>query len=231
MSSQISEQFLERMARRAEAFGRSPWTFIDQYLHHHPDLIYFGNGAPAAELYPVEQLRAGAADAWGKMGATELDYGELQGYPPLRALIAERMRAQGFTVAPDQILLTFGSQQGIDIAARLMLDPGDTLAAEGPTYIGALQAFDAYEPDYRLYPVDQDGMRVDDLIADVQATGRAPKIIYVIPNFQNPSGQTMAEERRAKLVAFAESCGALIVEVVYPACVMKLVEKTIERGG
>lgn len=212
MSSQIGEQFLERMARRAEAFGRSPWTFIDQYLHHHPDLIYFGNGAPAAELYPVEPLRAGAAAAWQQIDAPELDYGELQGYAPLRALIAGRMRQHGFDIDPDQILLTFGSQQGIDIAARLMLDPGDVLAAEGPTYIGALQAFDAYEPDYRLYPVDQDGLRVEDMIADLQATGRAPKIIYVIPNFQNPSGRTMSEERRAQLVAFAEDCGALIVE-------------------
>jgi 2-aminoadipate transaminase len=212
VSSQISEQLLERMARRAEAFGRSPWTFIDQYLNHHPDLIYFGNGAPAAELYPLEQLRAGATAAWNAVDSAALDYGELQGYPPLRILIAERMNRQGFDIDPDQMLLTFGSQQGIDIAARLMLNPGDVLAAEGPTYIGALQAFDAYEPDYRLYPVDQAGLRVDDLIADVRATGRVPKIIYVIPNFQNPSGQTMSEERRAQLVAFAEDCGALIVE-------------------
>ena len=181
------------MARRAEAFGRSPWTFIDQYLDHHPDLIYFGNGAPAAELYPVDALRMGAATAWAEIGPSELDYGELQGYAPLRRLIADRMSAQGFDVDPDQILLTFGSQQGIDISARLMLDPGDPLAAEAPTYIGALQAFDAYEPDYHLYPVDQAGLRVDELIADVQATGRAPKLIYVIPNFQNPSGQTMSE--------------------------------------
>lgn len=212
VSSQISEQYLERMARRAEAFGRSPWTFIDQYLHHHPDLIYFGNGAPAAELYPVAQLRAASVAAWQDINAPELDYGELQGYPPLRTLVAERMRGQGVDVDPEQILLTFGSQQGIDIAARLMLDPGDVVAGEGPTYIGALQAFDAYEPEYRLYPVDQDGLRVEDLIADVQLTGRVPKIIYVIPNFQNPSGQTMSEQRRAQLVAFAGECGALIVE-------------------
>jgi 2-aminoadipate transaminase len=203
---------MERLAARADSFGRSPWTFIDQYLNLHPDLIYFGNGAPAAELYPVDQLRRGAAEAWAGIGPTELDYGELKGYRPLRELIASRMAAQGIPVDPGQILLTFGSQQGIDIAARLMLDKGDVLAAEGPTYIGALQAFDAYEPEYRLYPIDQAGFQVDALIADVEATGRAPKIIYVIPNFQNPTGQTMSEERRAKLVGFAEEIGALIVE-------------------
>jgi 2-aminoadipate transaminase len=212
VSYQVNEQLMERLAARAEAFGRSPWTFIDQYLNLHPDLIYFGNGAPAAELYPVEQLRRGAAEAWAGIGPTELDYGELQGYRPLRELIASRMAAQGIPVDPGQILLTFGSQQGIDIAARLMLDKGDALAAEGPTYIGAMQAFDAYEPEYRLYPIDQAGFQVDALIADVEATGRAPKIIYVIPNFQNPTGQTMSEERRARLVAFADQIGALIVE-------------------
>jgi 2-aminoadipate transaminase len=212
VAHQVRAEMLERMARRAEAFGRSPWTFIDQFFDHHSDLIYFGNGAPAAELYPVAALQKGAAAAWAEIGPTELDYGELQGYPPLRRLIADRMAAQGFDVDPEQILLTFGSQQGIDISARLMLDPGDPLAAEGPTYIGALQAFDAYEPDYHLYPVDQAGLCVDELIADVARTGRAPKLIYVIPNFQNPSGQTMSEERRAKLVAFAEEIGALIVE-------------------
>jgi DNA-binding transcriptional MocR family regulator len=171
----VRAEFTERLARRAEAFGRSPWTFIDQYFDHHPDLIYFGNGAPAPELYPVEQLRRGAERAWAEIGPSELDYGELQGYGPLRRLIAARMTAQGFDVDAEQVLLTFGSQQGIDIAARLMLDPGDALAAEGPTYIGALQAFDAYEPEYRLYPVDRSGLRVDELIADVAATGRAPQ--------------------------------------------------------
>lgn len=212
MSSQLSELLLDRMARRAEAFGRSPWTFIDQYLDHHPDLIYFGNGAPAAELYPVEALRDGAAAAWAAVGPSDLDYGELKGYPPLRQLIADRMNLRGFNVDPGQILLTFGSQQGIDIAARLMLDPGDIVAAEGPTYIGALQAFDAYEPEYRLFPIDELGLRVDELVADARATGRVPKVIYVIPNFQNPTGQTMSEERRTELVAFAEECGALLVE-------------------
>jgi 2-aminoadipate transaminase len=212
LAHQVHAEMLERMARRAEAFGRSPWTFIDQYLDHHPDLIYFGNGAPAAELYPVDALQKGASAAWAEIGPSELDYGELQGYPPLRRLIADRMAAQGCDVDPDQILLTFGSQQGIDISARLMLDPGDPLAAEGPTYIGALQAFDAYEPAYQLYPVDQAGLRVDELIADVERSGRAPKLIYVVPNFQNPSGLTMSEERRARLVAFAEEVGALIVE-------------------
>jgi 2-aminoadipate transaminase len=203
---------MERVARRSEAFGRSPWTFIDQYLDRHPDLIYFGNGAPAPELYPVERLREGSRAAWDDIDAEVLDYGELKGYRPLREYIADRMNRRGISISAEGILLTFGSQQGIDIAARLMLDPGDVLAAEGPTYIGALQAFDAYEPSYCLCPVDDEGLPVDNLAAHTLRTGQAPKIIYVIPNFQNPTGQTMSLRRRQELIAFAREHGSLIVE-------------------
>jgi len=212
VSADVKQTVLDRMARRSESFGRSPWTFIDQYLDRHPDLIYFGNGAPAPELYPVERLRAAAESAWSGIDASALDYGELKGYRPLREYIAERMTREGTPVSPERLLLTFGSQQGIDIAARLMLDPGDDLAAEGPTYIGALQAFDAYEPTYHLYPVDVEGLPVDQLVAATRRSGRAPKIIYVIPNYQNPTGQTMSLGRREELVAFAREHGSLIVE-------------------
>lgn len=212
MSREYQELVAGRLARRSEAFGRSPWTFIDQFMDKHPDLIYFGNGAPAPELYPIEHLQAGAISAWDKIDASALDYGELQGYPPLRSYIAQRMNAQGFAVSPDNILITFGSQQGIDIAARLTLDPGDHLAAEDPTYIGAMQAFDAYEPTYRLYPVDSEGFQVDAMIDDVRASGIAPKLIYVIPNYQNPTGQTMSSARREALIQFAREHGSVLVE-------------------
>lgn len=212
MPFEFQDRLAGRLARRAEAFGRSPWTFIDQFLDHHPDLIYFGNGAPAPELYPIGQLREGAAEAWQHINPSALDYGELQGYPPLRELISRRMAAQGIDVSPERIMITFGSQQGIDISARLMLDRGDDLAAEGPTYIGALQAFDAYEPTYRLFPVDDEGMHVDLLVQHTRETGRAPKLIYVIPNFQNPTGQSMSSGRRDELIEFAREHGSLIVE-------------------
>ena len=212
MATEVTRTIMERLARRSEAFGRSPWTFIDQYLDRHPDLIYFGNGAPAPELYPVERLRHSAGAAWDGIDASVLDYGELKGYRPLREYIAERMTRRGIPISAEGMLLTFGSQQGIDIAARLMLDPGDVLAAEGPTYIGALQAFDAYEPTYCLCPVDDEGLPVDQLAEHTHRTGRAPKIIYVIPNFQNPTGQTMSLRRREELVEFAREHGSLIVE-------------------
>ena len=201
-----------RMARRAESFARSPWTFIDQFLDLHEDLIYFGNGAPAAERYPVARLREAAAASWQAIDASALDYGELKGYRPLRNWIAARMVEQGFAVTPEQIIITFGSQQGIDIACRLFLNPGDLLIAEGPTYIGALQAFDAYEPEYMQIPIDSEGIQIDLLRAGVERSGRTPKLIYVIPNFQNPTGVTMSEERRRALVDLAEEWDAAIVE-------------------
>jgi 2-aminoadipate transaminase len=201
-----------RTARRAEAFARSPWTFIDQFIGLHPDLIYFGNGAPASELYPVERLRGAAAAGWNQMSADTLDYGELKGYKPLRQFIAERMGAQGFKIAAEDLLLTFGSQQGIDIASRLFLDPGDLVLTEGPTYIGALQAFDAYEPQYVQVPVDSEGIKLDLAEELVRTSRKTPKLIYVIPNFQNPTGVTMSLDRRHRLIELATQWDAVIVE-------------------
>ena len=201
-----------RTARRAEAFGRSPWTFIDQFMNLHPDLIYFGNGAPASELYPVERLRWAAEASWSGMSAATLDYGELKGYKPLRELIAQRMQDQGFDIAAENLLVTFGSQQGIDIASRLFLDSGDLLLTEAPTYIGAMQAFDAYEPTYLQVPVDDDGMDLDLAERMVAESGHTPKLIYVIPNFQNPTGVTMSDARRDRMIELAESWNAVIVE-------------------
>ncbi len=212
MSGPVRSSIAPRTARRAEAFGRSPWTFIDQFMDLHPDLIYFGNGAPASELYPVERLRAAAETSWSDMSAATLDYGELKGYKPLRELIARRMADQGFAVAAEDLLVTFGSQQGIDIASRLFLDPGDLLLTEGPTYIGAMQAFDAYEPRYLQIPVDEEGMDLDLAEQMVAEAGQTPKMIYVIPNFQNPTGVTMSDARRDRLIALAEHWNAVILE-------------------
>jgi 2-aminoadipate transaminase len=146
------------------------------------------------------------------MSAATLDYGELKGYKPLRELIARRMQDQGFEIAAENLLITFGSQQGIDIAGRLFLDPGDLLLTEAPTYIGAMQAFDAYEPTYLQVPVDEEGMDLDQAEQMVAASGQTPKLIYVIPNFQNPTGVTMSDARRDRLIGLAEQWNAVIIE-------------------
>jgi DNA-binding transcriptional MocR family regulator len=169
-----------RLARRAAVFGPSVWNEAYELVGRYEDVIYFGNGAPARETHPLDRLQEAAVKAWATAGDA-LDYGEVAGYGPLRELIARRMRNQGIEADPALIMVTSGSQQGIDYVARLMIDPGDTIIVEGPTYIGAMQAFDAYEPAYRTVPVDHEGMDVAELARLLDRMERAPKFIYTIP--------------------------------------------------
>lgn len=200
------------LARRARFFGPSVWNDVAAIVKRNPDVIYFGSGAPARELYPLARLREAAATAWAEAGDA-LDYGDSAGHEPLRWLIAQRMAGQGVPgIDPDRIMVTSGSQQGIEYVAKLMTDPGDLIVVEAPTYIGAMQAFDPYEPDYLAVPVDDDGLDVGALAAMVQRAGRLPKVIYTIPTFQNPTGITMSAERRAALLAYARERDILILE-------------------
>ena len=130
----------------------------------------------------------------------------------MRELIARRMTAQGIPTDPDDLMITSGSQQGIDYVARLMIDPGDTIVVEGPTYIGAMQAFDAYEPRYLTIPVDDEGMDVAELARALDRVERMPKFIYTIPTFQNPTGITMTGARREALLDLSHRHGILILE-------------------
>ncbi len=153
----------DRLAHRSRSFEISPWTAAADLVGRHPDPIYFGNGAPAIEGQPLERLQWAAAKAWKEVGGS-LDYGELEGYLPLRKLIVERMiLARDRATAGDATMVTNGSQQGIDLIAKLLLDPGDAIVVEGPTYIGAMQTFDAYEARYLVCPVDEHGLCIDEL--------------------------------------------------------------------
>jgi 2-aminoadipate transaminase len=122
------------------------------------------------------------------------------------------MAAQGIVADPNHLMITNGSQQGLDYTARLMLDPGDAVIVEGPTYIGALQAFDAYEPEYVVIPVDEQGMDVAELARVLDRMERAPKFVYTIPTFQNPSGITMSGERRDALLALCRERRIMVLE-------------------
>lgn len=200
-----------RLARRAAVFGPSVWNEAFEIVDRFDDVIYFGNGAPAKEIHPIGRLQEAASAAWST-ALEALDYGEVAGYGPLRNLISTRMAAQGINADPAHIMVTSGSQQGIDYVARLMIDPGDTIVVEGPTYIGAMQAFDAYEPTYLTVPVDDDGMDVAELARALDRTERKPKFIYTIPTFQNPTGITMTRARREALLALSREQGLLILE-------------------
>ncbi len=203
------------LARRARAFGPSLWAEVGAYLDRHPDPVFFGSGAPAPELTPLDRLRAAAAEVWAD-AAGNLGYAEATGYEPLRQLVAARMADRGAAVDPAQVLITNGSQQGIDLVARLLLDPGDAVVVEGPTYLGALTVFEAAEATYVVVPMDDEGLDVAALgsaLADRAARGLpAPKLLYTVPTFQNPTGGTMSDARRRAVLALARRHNLLVVE-------------------
>ncbi len=198
-------------ASRSRAFESSPWSEATDLIKDRPDAIYFGDGAPNREVQPFARLQEAAARAWADAPGN-LSYGELAGYTPLRELISTRMRIRGIEAGPDEVMITNGSQQGIDLIARLMIDAGDPILVEGPTYIGAMQTFDAYEVEYVVIPMDDEGIDVEALEARLDTLTRKPKLLYTIPAFQNPTGASMSATRRVALLDLATRRGLLILE-------------------
>lgn len=207
----LAEPISRQLARRAVAFAPTSWNTLMPLFARHPEAIFFGGGAPALELMPVARLREAAARAW-QDAPEALTYGEVAGFLPLRELIATRMAAQAMTVAADDLVVTNGSQQGIDLVCRLLLDPGDTILVEDPTFLGALQVFDSYEVTVESIPMDGAGLRIDALERTLAAAPRPSKLLYTIPTFQNPTGVSLSRERRQALVALARAHNLLLVE-------------------
>ncbi len=178
-------------------------------LTQKPDIISFAGGLPAPEVFPIEAIQKACDRVLQTSGKQALQYGTTEGYLPLRQLIAEWSSRYGIHVEADNILISSGSQQALDLIGRLFINRGDYIVVESPTYLGALQAWNAYGAQYIPVPVDDEGMVVDAL---EEALKLGPKFIYVLPNFQNPSGVTMSLERRRQLVEVADKYGVPIVE-------------------
>jgi 2-aminoadipate transaminase len=177
-----------------------------------PDLISFAGGAPAPELYPFDAFRAASDKAFAENGRTIMAYDGAEGIMPLREIIAnERMPPMGVNVGPEDIRILSGSQQGIDFAARLFIDEGDTIICEYPTYLGALNSFNAFRPNYVSVPMDDNGMIMEELEKALIANPQA-KLIYTVPEFQNPTGITLAGDRRKRMVELAEEHDVIIIE-------------------
>ncbi|MBO0783182.1 MAG: PLP-dependent aminotransferase family protein [Ktedonobacteraceae bacterium] len=174
-----------------------------------PGTISLAGGLPAAEIFPIEKIAAVTQRILEKNGGQALQYGLTEGYTPLRELLADRLQQEGINAGPDNILITTGSQQGLDLLGKIMIDAGDPLLTESPTYMGALQACNPYEPAYVPVRSDEEGIVTDELEAALQAN---PKFIYALPNFQNPTGITFTLERRQKLIEIASRHGVPIVE-------------------
>ncbi len=178
-----------------------------------PDLISFAGGLPAPELFPVEALARAAREVLAEDGPAALQYGVSEGHFPLRRWVCDHLaEADGMTASPEQVLITNGSQQGLDLVAKALIDPGDFVVVENPAYLGALQAFKSYQARIVGVAGDGDGIRTDELEATLSSLPRPPKLLYLIPNFQNPTGTSLSAERRARVVEIAAWHGVPIVE-------------------
>lgn len=175
-----------------------------------PDVISFAGGLPAPELFPVAELRAAADQVLSTAGQQALQYGPSEGFVPLREWIASEMVARGIKAGPDDVLVTSGSQQVLDLAGKLFLDPGDVVLTENPTYLAAIQAFQTFEVKFVPVPTDECGL-IPDALPELIRQHR-PKFLYTIPNFQNPTGITMSRERREQLAHLAARENLLVIE-------------------
>lgn len=174
------------------------------------DIISFAGGLPALELFPVREFKEACIYVLEHQPELALQYGPTDGYPPLKEFLVEKMQKYGVPAEMENVLLTNGSQQALDLIGKVFIDPGDVVVTEAPTYLGALQAWNLYGPRYVTVPSDDDGMQVDKL-EDVLRRERV-KFIYVLPNFHNPAGVTLSEERRHQLVQVASQYGVPILE-------------------
>lgn len=179
------------------------------------DLISFAGGLPDPNLFDVEGMQQAAQEALAKDPSGALQYGVTDGHMGLRAEIAKLMQSRGAAVDPERIVVTTGSQQGIDLIARTLLDPGDVVLLEQPSYLAALQVFELAQAEMRGVPGDEHGLRVDLLEEEIERLareGKRAKLIYVVATFANPSGSSLSLERRTALLELAAKHGIMIVE-------------------
>jgi 2-aminoadipate transaminase len=174
-----------------------------------PEIISFAGGLPAPEVFPLPQIQEAADRVLAEHGSIALQYAATEGYLPLRELLVRHMARYGITVTVDNVLITSGAQQALDLIGKLFINSGDRILTEEPTYLGALQAFTAYQAQYLPVPIDEEGLRIDRLEDALRA---GPKFLYVLPNFQNPGGVTLSFERRRRLIELANHYGVPIVE-------------------
>jgi 2-aminoadipate transaminase len=198
----------DRYARRTDSIGSSAIRELLK-LTSLPDVISFAGGLPAPEVFPIERFKEAAEVVLSEMGDLAFQYGTTEGYQPLREMIANNAGKYGIKVTHDNVLITTGSQQALDLLGKIFINRGDRILVESPTYLGALQAWNAYGVKYVTIPFDDDGMRTDLLEERLR---RGIKFIYVLPNFQNPTGVTLSHERRMQLVELANAYGVPIVE-------------------
>jgi len=202
----MTPRYAQRMAKvRQSAIGELLALGAD------PSIISFGGGYPDATLFPTDQLDAIFHDIIRTPGGAAMQYAPSNGLPHLRDQIAHLMTVDGTPCTGDDVLILQGSQQGLDFSARMLIDPGDVIVTEDPTFLGALIAFEPSQPQYAVVPVDADGMQTEHLEAVLKANPKA-RMIYTVPDFQNPTGVTLSFARRKQLIALANRHDLIVLE-------------------
>lgn len=204
----MTTPWTQRYAQRTQRMGSSAIRELLK-LTEQPDIISFAGGLPAPELFPVEAFAAATQRVLKKHGRKALQYSTTEGYLPLREFIVQKMSQYGIQASPDNVLITSGSQQALDLIGKLLINSGDLILTENPTYLGALQAWRAYQAEFTAVPIDDNGLQVD-LLEEALCGG--PKFMYILPNFQNPGGVTLSLERRMALIEMADRYGVPIIE-------------------
>lgn len=204
------DRFVDRYARRAAGMAASEVRALFAVASR-PDVVSLAGGMPFVQALPAEQVLSVIAEVLTEVGPTALQYGGGQGQIGLRQKLVMLMEQEGLEADPEDVVVTTGAQQALDLVGKIFVDPGDLIAVEAPAYVGALTAFGAYEPRYLTLDLDADGMVVDQL-EQALVQGDRPKFVYSVPNFGNPAGVTMSLPRREKLVALCREAGIPIVE-------------------
>jgi len=199
------------LAQRAEKMNPSVIREILKVTEQ-PGIISFAGGLPSPQTFPIEAMREASERVLRQDGKAALQYAASEGYTPLREWVAQDLLKQGMRISPDQVLITTGSQQGLDLVAKILIDAGSRILVETPTYLGALQAFTPMEPTVVSVNSDAHGVDAADLKIKVGRGADKARFVYLLPNFQNPTGRTMTEERRAAVAQVAAETGLPIIE-------------------
>jgi DNA-binding transcriptional MocR family regulator len=205
---------LTRYAARTEGMTASEIRALFAVASR-PEVVSLAGGMPNLAALPLDSLAKQVQELIAEDGLVALQYGSAHGVPQLREQICEVMALEGIKAHPDDVVVTVGSQMGLDMITRLFCDPGDTVIAEGPSYVGALGSFSAYQARVVHVAMDDDGLvpeLLEEALTSVASQGRPAKLLYTIPNFHNPAGVTLSNERRSRIVEICRKHGVLIVE-------------------
>ena len=198
----IQWQFSERAQQLQSSFIREILKITQR-----PEIISFAGGLPSPATFPVDVMKAAYDKVLSETGKVALQYGPTDGYGPLREWIANSLSTEGSRILPEQILMTSGSQQALDLLGKVLIDEGSRVLVETPSYLGALQAFSVYRPEFKSVVTDDHGL----VPSSIDAVAQGARLLYALPNFQNPTGRSLSIERRQELV---ETCARLGVPLI-----------------